>query len=106
VRFLKNPHYDPELRPFDGRDPRVASYVESDADFERFWTNLTRLLEPLLPRFLAEGKSYLTLAVGCTGGKHRSVFLAERLAVWLKGRGFNAGISHRDVHRTLRAGAV
>ena len=105
VRFLKNPHYDPELKPFDGRDPRVQAYVESDPDFERFWNNLVRLLEPLLPRFLAEGKSYLTLAVGCTGGKHRSVFLAERLAEWLKGRGFNAGISHRDVHRGLLAGA-
>lgn len=105
VRFLKNPHYDPELKPFDGRDPRVAAYIESDTDFERFWSNLIRLLEPLLPRFLAEGKSYLTLAVGCTGGRHRSVFLAERLAAWLKGRGFNAGISHRDVHRTLLAGA-
>jgi UPF0042 nucleotide-binding protein len=105
VRFLKNPHYDPELRPFDGRNERVAAYVESDPDFERFWSNLVRLLEPLLPRFLAEGKSYLTLAVGCTGGKHRSVFLAERLAEWLKGRGFHAGISHRDVHRGLLAGA-
>jgi UPF0042 nucleotide-binding protein len=105
VRFLKNPYYDPELRMFDGRDPRVAAYVETDADFARFWTNLTRLLEPLLPRFLAEGKSYLTLAVGCTGGKHRSVFLAERLADWLKGRGFNAGIAHRDVHRTQITGA-
>ena len=104
VRFLKNPHYDPELKPFDGRDPRVAAYIASDPDFERFWANLTRLLEPLLPRFLAEGKSYLTMAVGCTGGRHRSVFLAERLAAWLQGRGFNAGISHRDVHRTLLAG--
>jgi UPF0042 nucleotide-binding protein len=105
VRFLKNPYYDPELRPFDGRDPRIAAYVESDVDFGEFWANLTRLLEPLLPRFLAEGKSYLTLAVGCTGGKHRSVFLAERLAAWLNGRGFNAGISHRDVHRTQVTGA-
>ena len=105
VRFLKNPHYDPVLKPFDGRDPRVQAYVESDPDFERFWSNLVRLLEPLLPRFLAEGKSYLTIAVGCTGGKHRSVFLAERLAEWLKGRGFHAGISHRDVHRGLLAGA-
>jgi len=105
VRFLKNPYYDPALRGFDGRDPRVAAYVESDADFAGFWGNLTRLLEPLLPRFLAEGKSYLTLAVGCTGGKHRSVFLAERLAEWLKGRGFDAGIAHRDVHRAQVTGA-
>jgi UPF0042 nucleotide-binding protein len=105
VRFLKNPHYDPALKPLDGRDPRVAAYIESDADFERFWSNLIRLLEPLLPRFLAEGKSYLTLAVGCTGGRHRSVFLAERLAAWLESRGFHAGISHRDVNRTLLAGA-
>jgi len=105
VRFLKNPYYDPALKPLDGRDPRVAAYIESDADFERFWSNLIRLLEPLLPRFLAEGKSYLTLGVGCTGGRHRSVFLAERLAAWLNGRGFHAGISHRDVHRTAPADA-
>src|SRR5258708_28393631 len=76
VRFLRNPHYDPELKPFDGRNPQVAAYVESDGDFERFWSNLTRMLEPLLPRFLAEGKSYLTLAVGCTAGRQRTVVLA------------------------------
>jgi UPF0042 nucleotide-binding protein len=99
VRFLRNPHYDPILKPRDGRDPEVGAYVEADADFPQFFENLTALIRPLLPRFLAEGKSYLTIAVGCTGGRHRSVFVAERLAAWLGDRGFKAGISHRDVHR-------
>lgn len=104
VRFLKNPHYDPILKPFDGRDERVGAYVAGDPDFPRFFEDLTRLLQPLLPRYRDEGKSYLTLAVGCTGGRHRSVYTAERLGAWLQGQGIEAGIIHRDVDREALRG--
>jgi UPF0042 nucleotide-binding protein len=99
TRFLRNPHYDESLKPYDGRNRAVASYIEADPDFARFFEDLTRLVGPLLPRFLGEGKSYLTIGIGCTGGRHRSVFVAERLAAWLGAQGFTAGVSHRDVHR-------
>ncbi|WP_244439564.1 RNase adapter RapZ [Azospirillum baldaniorum] len=105
VRFLTNPHYDPDLRPLTGLDPRVAARVEGDPDFAEFFRHLTDLLQPLLPRYNQEGKSYLTIAVGCTGGKHRSVFVAERLAAWLGGLGLKVGISHRELDRQApRAG--
>lgn len=105
VRFLTNPHYDPELRPLTGLDPRVAARVEDDPDFAEFFRHLTDLLQPLLPRYKQEGKSYLTIAIGCTGGKHRSVFVAERLAAWLDGLGLTVGISHRELERQApRAG--
>ncbi|RMD65320.1 MAG: RNase adaptor protein RapZ, partial [Alphaproteobacteria bacterium] len=97
VRFLANPHYDPVLRPLDGRDPRVAGYVEADPQFAAFLDRLTGMLEPLLPGYEREGKSYLTIAVGCTGGRHRSVVVAERLAAWLRGLGRTADVAHRDL---------
>lgn len=97
VRFLDNPHYVAELRPLTGLDARVQEYVASDPDFALFFNNLTGLLEPLLPRFAREGKSYLTLAVGCTGGKHRSVTTAEKLGAWLNQAGHAAAIVHRDI---------
>lgn len=96
VRFLRNPYYVESLRNFDGRDCNVAAYIADDPDFPRFFDDVTRLIGPLLPRFLAEGKSYLTIAVGCTGGQHRSVFVAERLAKWLKDQEFTIGITHRE----------
>ena len=99
VRFLANPHYDAVLGPFDGRDARVGAFVARDAGFAPFFDSLCGLLAPLLPRFESEGKSYLTIAVGCTGGRHRSVFVAERLAQWLKTRGLAALLVHRDVDR-------
>ena len=105
VRFLTNPHYDPDLRPLTGLDPQVAARVEGDPDFDAFFRHLTGLLQPLLPRYNQEGKSYLTIAVGCTGGRHRSVFVAERLAAWLTGLGLKVGLSHRELDRqSLRAG--
>jgi len=97
VRFLANPHYDPALRPLDGRDPAVAAFIERDPEFGDFLERLTGLLSPLLPRYEREGKSYLTIAVGCTGGRHRSVLVAERLGAWLRSRGRPAGIAHRDL---------
>src|SRR5439155_21696371 len=72
VRFLDNPHYVPELRPLTGRDPAVAARIERDPGLSPFLAGLWRLLEPLVPRYEQEGKSYLTIAIGCTGGRHRS----------------------------------
>lgn len=97
VRFLANPHYVPALRPLDGRDPQVAAYVESDPSFAGFFEGVTALLAPLLPRYEQEGKSYLTIAFGCTGGQHRSVALTERLAVWIRGLGRAVSCAHRDL---------
>lgn len=83
VRFLRNPYYDLSLRELTGRDAGVADYIRQDPDFAPFFNKLTDLLDLLLPRYAEEGKSYLTIAVGCTGGKHRSVFTAESLYAWL-----------------------
>jgi UPF0042 nucleotide-binding protein len=97
VRFLSNPHYEPELRPQTGRDPAVGEFISRDPDFAPFFDGLTALLAPLIPRYKAEGKSYLTLAIGCTGGRHRSVFTAEKLAKWFEGRGQRIQLQHRDL---------
>lgn len=97
VRFLKNPHYEPELRPLTGCDPAVGEFVAGDPDFAPFFDGLTALLSPLMPRYQAEGKSYLTLALGCTGGRHRSVFTAEKLAKWFENRGQRVQLQHRDL---------
>lgn len=102
TRFLRNPHYVDGLRPLTGRDGGVARYVKADGDFKGFFRGITSLLEPLLPRFDSEGKSYLTVAVGCTGGRHRSVLVAEELAAWLRRRGRVVTLTHRD----LEAGAA
>ncbi len=99
VRFLANPHYDPALRPLSGRDEAVAGFVARDPGFAPFFDHLTRMLAPLLPRYEREGKSYLTIAIGCTGGRHRSVFTAERLAAWLAEEGRPVHLGHRDIAR-------
>lgn len=105
VRFLENPHYLPALRPLTGRDGAVGDYIRRDPGFAPFFDGLTRLLMPLLPRYEREGKSYLTIAVGCTGGKHRSVFVAESLADWLAARGVRVGLVHRELDRALAVAA-
>lgn len=97
VRFLTNPHYDPALKELTGRDKAVQDFIAKDGDFDLFFDGLTGLLEPLLPRYAREGKSYLTIAVGCTGGKHRSVFVAEKLAGWLNDHGETTRLSHREL---------
>lgn len=97
VRFLRNPHYDPALRPMTGRDAPIAAFVESDATFTPFWDRMTGMMELLLPRYVAEGKKYLTVAIGCTGGRHRSVLVAERLATHLASLGWRVDLIHRDL---------
>ncbi|HWA80083.1 MAG TPA: RNase adapter RapZ [Acetobacteraceae bacterium] len=97
VRFLRNPHYVPELRPLTGRDPAVGAYIESDPDFTAFFARICDLLALLLPRYRQEGKSYATIAVGCTGGKHRSVHVAERIGKVLGEAGWRVATTHRDL---------
>ena len=99
VRFLRNPHYDMDLRPLTGLDEKVGEHVAGDAGFDEFFGHLTALLGPLLPRYAEEGKSYLTIAVGCTGGRHRSVYVAERLGAWLAARGEKARVRHSDLDK-------
>jgi RNase adapter protein RapZ len=97
VRFLANPHYDDALRPLTGQDSGVGAYISADPDFEVFLKSLTDMLGILLPRYETEGKSYLTLAVGCTGGRHRSVYTAERIVEWLQNQGRRYFLFHRDM---------
>jgi UPF0042 nucleotide-binding protein len=99
ARFLRNPHYDPALKPLTGLDPAVGSYVEADPDFAEFFARLGGLIDLLLPRFLQEGKKYATIAVGCTGGRHRSVHIVEKLAATLTRTGWRVTITHRELAR-------
>jgi UPF0042 nucleotide-binding protein len=103
VRFLRNPHYVDALRPHTGRDAAVQEHIRGDPDFAAFLVNLQGLVLPLLPRYQSEGKSYLTIAFGCTGGKHRSVFLAEVMTDWLRRCGWDATTVHRELARTAQA---
>jgi UPF0042 nucleotide-binding protein len=99
VRFLPNPHYVDELRPLTGRDPRVADYVARDGKLEEFYERLHALLDFLLPQYQAEGKAHLMVAIGCTGGRHRSVAIAEHLAERFAGNeGLTVDVIHRDSH--------
>jgi RNase adapter protein RapZ len=97
VRFLDNPHYVPALRQLTGRDPAVAAHIERDPDLSPFLGGLWRLLQPLLPRYEQEGKTYLTIAIGCTGGRHRSVYVAERLATQIGAAGLRVELAHREL---------
>jgi UPF0042 nucleotide-binding protein len=99
VRFLANPHYVAALEPLTGRDKAVGDYIRDDPGFAPFIENLTAMLRTLLPRYQREGKSYLTVAVGCTGGKHRSVFIAELLAAQLRQLDYRVVLVHRDMER-------
>ncbi len=97
VRFLENPHWEPALRPLTGKDEAVGAYIVADPDFESFLIHFQAMMEPLLPRYSGEGKSYLTIAIGCTGGRHRSVYTVERLTPWLQDLGFETHVLHRDL---------
>jgi UPF0042 nucleotide-binding protein len=98
-RFLPNPHWVEDLRPLTGLDEPVRKYVMEQSDTKAFLKNLERMLDRLLPAYVKEGKSYLTIAFGCTGGRHRSVAIAEAVAEHLKKRGFAPSVTHRDVER-------
>ncbi len=100
VRFLNNPHYDPDLQPLSGLDQAVGAFIAADEGYDTFFDNLTRLLEPLLARYTQEGKSYLTIAIGCTGGRHRSVFVADELTRWLDGKARHLQLRHRDLDQS------
>lgn len=96
VRFLANPHYIEHLRPRTGRDRDVGAYVAADEQFAPFMQRLTDMLDWLLPLYDREGKTYLTVAIGCTGGQHRSVFVAEQLGQHLQGGKHDVLVRHRD----------
>jgi UPF0042 nucleotide-binding protein len=96
VRFLPNPHFIPEFRPLTGRSPKVAKYIRSFPQTLEFIQRISELLIYLLPHYIHEGKSYLTIAFGCTGGQHRSVMIAEDVAARLKKAGYRVKVGHRD----------
>ena len=102
MRFLRNPHWVPALKPGTGLDPDVAAYVAADPAYEPAVSRIEDLLALLLPRYRAEGKSYVSVAIGCTGGRHRSVHVAERIGASLRARGFSPTVVHRDLGATPR----
>ncbi len=99
VRFLPNPHFVPEFRKLTGRHPKVARYVRHFPQTAEFLDRITELLEFLLPHYIKEGKSYLTVGFGCTGGQHRSVFIAEEMKKRLSADGYRVKAAHRDMPR-------
>lgn len=100
VRFLPNPHFDPELRAYTGRDPRIVQYVLDDPISKKFLAYLHEFLAMLVPLYHKEGKSYLTISIGCTGGKHRSVVTAEEVGHHLRQLGYRVACHHRDLTKT------
>ena len=99
ARLLKNPYYVDELRPLSGEDSEVGKYIQKDKIFPTFIKSLKSLLSTSLPRFEEEGRGYLTLAVGCTGGQHRSVFIAKTLTKWLQEEKKQVQLKHRDLKK-------
>ena len=99
VRFLPNPHFVPEFRPLTGRHPKVAAYIRQFPQTQEFIDRISELLIYLMPHYIREGKSYLTVAFGCTGGQHRSVMIAEEIAKLLSRAGYSVKAQHRDSPR-------
>jgi UPF0042 nucleotide-binding protein len=97
MRFLRNPHWDDSLRPLTGHDAAVAGYIAADPAYDEALQRIEDLILLLLPRYASEGKSYVTIAFGCTGGRHRSVHVAERVARRLREAAFSPTVSHRDL---------
>jgi RNase adapter protein RapZ len=100
VRFLPNPHYEPTLRPRTGLDPTIVEFIDRDGDLQEFYDRLHPLLDYLLPQYLAEGKAHLVVAIGCTGGRHRSVAIAQHLAERFQPASeYVVQVIHRDIER-------
>ncbi|HEX9162780.1 MAG TPA: RNase adapter RapZ [Thermoanaerobaculia bacterium] len=99
VRFLPNPHFVPELRPKTGLDPEIIDFLRAQPEYETFYSKLYDFITYLIPQYRKEMKSYLTIGIGCTGGRHRSVAIAQRLGEDLEQLGHNVEIVHRDYHR-------
>jgi UPF0042 nucleotide-binding protein len=99
VRFLPNPHFVPELRPKTGLDPEIIEYLEQQPEYETFTGKLNDFVSYLVPKYQHEMKSYLTIGIGCTGGKHRSVAIAQRLSTELTNAGYRVEVVHRDYQR-------
>jgi UPF0042 nucleotide-binding protein len=99
VRFLPNPHFVPSLRRFTGQDPKIRKYIRSFPQTSEFLKRIEGLLVYLMPHYIGEGKSYLTIAFGCTGGRHRSVMLAESVSEALSKRGYSTKVVHRDIEK-------
>lgn len=97
MRYLRNPHYNEELKPKTGKDEKVGEYIMSDPVFNSSWEKISSLILSLLPEYQKEGKSYLTIAFGCTGGKHRSVFVAEKMTKLLIEKNFKVNLHHREL---------
>jgi UPF0042 nucleotide-binding protein len=100
IRFLPNPHWVDELRPLPGTDERVRTYVKGQQTYREFMRRLRSLLGFMVPGYVAEGKSYLTVAIGCTGGRHRSIVVAEDLAGFFRDKGLPVSVEHRDLDRS------
>jgi UPF0042 nucleotide-binding protein len=98
VRFLPNPHWDEALRPFSGLDEPVKDYVFSQEVTGQFMEHVDNLLKLILPAYVQEGRSYLTIGIGCTGGRHRSVAIAEALGLSIAAHGYRPRVSHRDIN--------
>jgi UPF0042 nucleotide-binding protein len=105
-RFLRNPYWEPELRDRDGRDPEVAAYVGGDPRGAPFFEKVHDLALLLLPAYVEEGKTHLAIAFGCTGGRHRSVAMSERLAAALRAAGWQVSLRHRELERRAREGTA
>jgi UPF0042 nucleotide-binding protein len=97
MRFLKNPHWVPELKPLTGLDDAVGDHIREDSAYEEALTRIEELILMLLPRYALEGKSYVTIGFGCTGGRHRSVHVTERVARRLREAAFSPTVVHRDL---------
>ena len=104
MRFLKNPHWDDKLRDLTGLDEAVGAHIAADQAYEEALSKIEDLIITLLPRYRAEGKAYVSIAFGCTGGRHRSVHVAERVALRLRGAGFSPTLDHRDLATPPRDG--
>ncbi len=99
MRFLPNPYWEPELRPLSGRDPDVAAYVKGRPEAQTFLDQYLPVLQTVGAGYLREGKRFMTVAIGCTGGKHRSVAMSEEIAARLRAQGLEADTVHRDLGR-------